>query len=169
MTRDPRGLHNPTSQKAPILLENDSALQRTLTLSLRLPAPSQPHVSHSAITCCQLPVTSRPGDSPQRRTQPLLTANGGRAPEPGHGAVPEPSHTLLQLTDPEKAWEPPLLSNSLRPVRGWTGLAMLLGGRIINTSNLSPRLPQPEGPPPGGEEGRRWRCGGVEGDGEAGG
>lgn len=58
---------------------DDRALQRAPTPSMSLPAPIQPQVSCSAVTCCWFPVASRLG-LPQRRPQPLPKAKGGQAP-----------------------------------------------------------------------------------------
>lgn len=104
--------------------------------SLSLPAPPSLDVSHSDITCRHITVDSRHGDT--------LRGEEGQTPEPDHGVTTATTGPTWKGFGARACWR-----------RFGPGLARpsLLGGRIINTPNLSPQPRQAQEPPPEGEGG----------------
>lgn len=93
------------------------------------PAQPPPHVPHSAITC-YLPWAAAGRPQPEGAT--ASACQGGR---------PDPQAALPPTAHPEKAraWA---MDAPQQPAASRAGRPSLLGGRIINTPNLSPR-PEP--------------------------
>ena len=86
-------------------------------------------------------------ETPPREGHSLCWQREAKPPEPGDAAVAEPGRPCHCQPIPKRP-RPGAVDAPQQPAAGSElGWPSLLGGRIINTPNLSPRPPQPEGPP----------------------